>query len=157
MDGREIMKRIVTGVNEHGRSYVVSSDEMDGSSFQTIWEHDPNQLPTWISDIDSELAADWLGPEAGGGMRWLLVPFPPQAEGGEHRELPGIDEEGFHTTRTIDLDCLIEGELTLILDEERVVLHKGDCVVQQATRHAWRNESDRIAILVAVLHRPRGF
>ena len=54
------------------------------------------------------------------------------------------------------IDCLIVGELTLLLDDGEVRLHPGDCVVQQATRHAWKNEGDTPAIMVALLYRPQG-
>jgi hypothetical protein len=46
------MKRVVTGVNEHGPSYVVSSDELPISDFQTIWDYEPGQVPDSISAID---------------------------------------------------------------------------------------------------------
>ena len=57
-----------------------------------------------------------------------------------------VDEHGFHTTRTIDFDFLVDGELTLVVDEGSVPLEKGDFVIQQATRHAWRNSGDRPAV-----------
>jgi hypothetical protein len=61
------MKRVVTGVNEHGQSYVVSSEELPATDFQTLWTFDPSHVPGWINAIDPELAADWLGPEITGG------------------------------------------------------------------------------------------
>jgi hypothetical protein len=132
------MKRVVTGVNEHGRSYAVSVEELDTSIFDTVWSYKPGQISEWISAIDPGVAADWLGPQVAGGVRWL------------------IDKDGYHTTRTIDFDCLLEGELTLILDEGQVRLERGDCVVQQATRHAWKNQGDKSALLLAVLYQPEG-
>jgi hypothetical protein len=45
--------------------------------------------------------------------------------------VPGIDENGFHTTRTIDFDDVIDGEPIVVLDEGPVQLHKGDCVIQR--------------------------
>lgn len=151
------MKRYVTGVNEHGRSCVVSSEERSTADFQTLWDYEPGQAPPWISALDPTLAADWVGPSASGGLRWLFVRLIPDAEAaklGEHPKLDGIDENGFHTTRTVDFDYVVEGEIVLHLDEERVHLTQGDCVIQQGTRHAWHNESDKVAILIAVLHRP---
>jgi|SRR6185437_276435 len=52
-------------------------------------------------------------------------------------------------TRTLDFCLILEGEVTLVLDTEEVVLHAGDTVVQRGTNHAWSNRSDkpcRIAI-----------
>jgi hypothetical protein len=149
------MKRIVTGVNTQGRSYAVSIDELDTSRFGTIWDYEPGNLPEWLSSIDPDVAADWLGPQISGGMHWSIVRLAPAKDIHEYVEHPGIDKNGFHTTRTIDFDCLLEGEVTLVLDEERVRLLPGDCVVQQATRHAWVNEGDVPALMVALLHRPQ--
>ena len=99
------MKRVVTGVNDHGRSYVVSSEELPASEFQTLWDYEPDDVPGWISAIDPERAAEWIGPKLTGGLRWLFVPLMPEAEIaklGEHPQVPGIDEDGFHITRTVD-------------------------------------------------------
>jgi Cupin domain len=148
------MKRVVTGVNERGRSYAVSIEEINTSSFDPVWSYEPGQVPEWLSAIDPQAAADWLGSQVPGGMRWMIVPFPPEKDIPEHPEYPGIDKDGYHTTRTIDFDCLLEGELTLVLEEGRIRLEPGDCVIQQATRHAWKNEGDKSALMIALLFRP---
>jgi hypothetical protein len=148
------MKRVVTGVNEHGRSYAVSIEELNTSSFEPVWSYEPGQIPEWLSVIDPQAAADWLGPRVAGGMQWMIVPFPPERDVAEHTEYRGIDKDGYHTTRTIDFDCLLEGEVTLILDEGRIRLEPGDCVIQQATRHAWKNEGNKVALMLALLFRP---
>jgi mannose-6-phosphate isomerase-like protein (cupin superfamily) len=150
------MKRIVAGVNEAGRSYVVSSEELDGSSPITVWDYEPSQVLKSIEAIDPSIAADWIGPQTSGGARWILAPLKPDAEQGEHPPMEGIDENGFHTTRSVDFDIILEGELTIVLDEERVHLQKGDFVILQGARHAWKNESDKVAVLLALLHRPDG-
>jgi hypothetical protein len=150
------MKRVVTGVSERGRSYVVSVDELDTSRFDPVWSYEPGQIPEWLGAIDPRVAADWLGPQVSGGMRWMIVPFPPDKDITERIEHPGIDKDGYHTTRTIDFDCILEGEITLILEEGRVRLEPGDCVIQQATRHAWKNEGDKSALMLALLYRPEG-
>ena len=52
-------------------------------------------------------------------------------------------------TRTLDFCLVLEGEVTLVLDDEEVALSAGDTVVQRGTNHAWSNRSDapcRIAI-----------
>jgi mannose-6-phosphate isomerase-like protein (cupin superfamily) len=50
-----------------------------------------------------------------------------------------------HRTRTLDYVVVIEGELTLILDDSEVTLKPGDVVVQRGTDHAWENRADAIA------------
>ena len=51
------------------------------------------------------------------------------------------DAPGMHTTDSIDFDYVISGEVWLELDDgEEVHLRAGDTVVQNGTRHAWRNK-----------------
>jgi mannose-6-phosphate isomerase-like protein (cupin superfamily) len=61
------------------------------------------------------------------------------------------DGSGMHTTDTMDYLMVVHGEATLELDDgERVVLRAGDVVVQNGTRHAWRNYGIEPCTLVAV-------
>ncbi|MCT4474671.1 cupin domain-containing protein [Bosea spartocytisi] len=47
---------------------------------------------------------------------------------------------GMHTSDTIDYGVVVRGEMTLELDDgQRVHLRQGDCIVQNGTRHRWRN------------------
>jgi uncharacterized cupin superfamily protein len=51
-----------------------------------------------------------------------------------------------HATSTIDYALILEGELWLELDDGKTVhFCAGDIVVQQATRHGWRNKGQRPA------------
>jgi hypothetical protein len=127
---RTQLKRVVAGINEHGQTYVISTEELPATDFRTVWTFDPSHVPGRISATDPELAANWLRPGIMGGMRWLFVPLRPDAEL-EYPKVPGIDENGFHTTRTIDFDDVIDGEPIVVLDEGPVQLHKGDCVIQR--------------------------
>jgi uncharacterized cupin superfamily protein len=72
--------------------------------------------------------------------------------------LPGLasymepDAPGMHTTDTIDFEVVLDGEVWLELDDGvEVHLRAGDTVVQNGTRHAWRNRSDRPARMAFVL------
>lgn len=56
-----------------------------------------------------------------------------------------------HRTETIDYAVVIDGELTMILDKEDVVLRAGDVVVQRGTNHAWANRSDKVCRVMFVL------
>lgn len=85
--------------------------------------------------------------------------FDPVAAGGEYvKALPGlaekfeIDNPGMHTTDTIDYGILIDGEIHLELDNNVVKkLSPRDIVVQNGTRHAWRNKSTKPATMLFVL------
>jgi len=52
-----------------------------------------------------------------------------------------------HRTRTLDYVVVIEGEVTLILEDSEVLLGKADVVVQRGTNHAWENRSEQTARL----------
>lgn len=74
------------------------------------------------------------------------------------RRVPGLAETfepehpGMHTTDSIDYDVVLEGEITLELDDGvQVPLRRHDVVVQHGNRHAWRNPGDRPATMLFVL------
>jgi hypothetical protein len=145
------MRRIVTGVNGAGKSYVVSNEAIPEGGFTTLWEVDTKLIGGWIEAIDPKAAAASIEPPAG-SSRWVIASIPPEAESRPRAQpVPGMDERGFHTTRTVDYDLVLEGPLILELDQGSVELQTGDVVVQQATRHAWRNPGQRPARLLAVL------
>jgi hypothetical protein len=148
------MRRIVTGVDPEGRSYVVSDTELSVDTTVELWTFAPEDVRETIARIAESDAAVVFEPPAG-GARWFYSRMPPGAE--QRREPPrhaGIDDDGFHTTRTVDFDFIVDGELVMLLDAGTVHLHTGDVVIQQAARHAWRNESDQPATLLALLHAP---
>ena len=171
------IRRLVTGHNALGQSVFLSDgDTPRAHSFEhtpgffnaLIWETKRNA--TIPSDTtDAAVGATSFVPEPG-GTNLMFVTFPPDsvmdspafdpaAAVGEHIEqLPGLADKfeaehpGMHTTDTIDYGILIEGELYLELDdgeERRLALH--DVVVQNGTRHAWRNKSERPATMLFVL------
>ena len=72
--------------------------------------------------------------------------------------LPGLaeaferDGSQMHATPTIDYALVLDGELWLELDDgETVHLFAGDIVVQQATRHGWRNKGQHPATIAFVM------
>lgn len=85
--------------------------------------------------------------------------FDPVAAGGEYMQrLPGLAElferesPGMHTSRKVDYDIVLEGELWCELDDGVVVhLKAGDVMIQHGNRHAWRNRGDKPAKIAFVL------
>jgi mannose-6-phosphate isomerase-like protein (cupin superfamily) len=74
------------------------------------------------------------------------------------RALPGMaahmepDEPGMHTTDTVDYEFVVSGRVVLELDDGATVeLGPGATVVQNGTRHAWRNPFDEPCQMVVVL------
>lgn len=56
-----------------------------------------------------------------------------------------------HRTETIDYAVVLEGEITLILDDRDVQLKAGDVVIQRGTSHAWSNRAHKICRMLYVL------
>jgi quercetin dioxygenase-like cupin family protein len=56
-----------------------------------------------------------------------------------------------HETGTVDYIIVLEGEVTLLLDEEQVDLQPFDVVIQRGTNHAWVSKNGRSALLAAIL------
>jgi uncharacterized cupin superfamily protein len=46
---------------------------------------------------------------------------------------------------------VLEGEITLLVDDGEATLKAGDVAVQRATSHAWSNRTDRVARVAFVL------
>ena len=56
-----------------------------------------------------------------------------------------------HRTESVDYGIVIEGEMTLVLDDSEVLLQPGSVVVQRGTNHAWANRSGRPCRMLFVL------
>lgn len=56
-----------------------------------------------------------------------------------------------HKTKTIDYIILLDGDVTLLLDDDEVILKPFDVVVQRGTNHAWINNGNKPALFIAVL------
>jgi mannose-6-phosphate isomerase-like protein (cupin superfamily) len=162
--------------NRGGKSQVVSEGQQPSNAFSSVPGFDPAVIwgtaaapPLPWDRIDVAAASSSVMPDAGGTRLWKVT-FPPDSvmaspgfdpaqAGAEYsRRLPGLfehfeaDSPGMHTTPTIDYDIVLEGEITLELDDGKMVeLKQGDIVVQFGTRHAWRNRGEKPATLIFVL------
>ena len=71
--------------------------------------------------------------------------------GAAHHRVDITRHPAMHKTKTIDYIILLEGDVTLVLDEDEVTLKPFDVVVQRGTNHAWINNGKKPATLIAVL------
>ena len=140
------IRRVVTGHDARGRSVVLSDAAPPqhhamhgpeiGADFHEMWNEtdatpllgsikaeEPNQRPFTIMPSQATCCGSWMSIRSG-----------TVASG-----------RSMHRTRTLDYVVVIEGELTLILDDSEVILKVGDVVVQRGTDHAWENRSARVA------------
>ncbi len=56
-----------------------------------------------------------------------------------------------HRTESVDYGIVIEGEMTLVLDDSEVLLKPGSVVIQRGTNHAWANRSGKPCRMLFIL------
>ena len=139
------MRRIVTGHDAEGQSYVVSDERITGGAFPNLFKtsgDDPfGPGPAGESRELRATDSPRLEPEVGGAS-FVFVTLPPTRADAEL---------GWHRTETVDINVLLGGELILVLDKGEVTLHPGDAVIQRNTMHAWKNPTNAPVYWVAVL------
>ena len=175
---QEAMRRVITGDNASGKSVVI----LDGGPSSTfgdpnlgglfeIWE-DAASGPLDTRDTkDLGAAKPILGPRKGNvQVRWFVVSPPPPgvprealnkiarerfAEmGGAHHIKDQARHPAMHTTETIDVICLLQGDVTLILDDGETRLKPGQVVIQRGTNHAWQAHGSPALLLAVLIDRP---
>ncbi len=165
-------RRVVTGIDSDGKSFVVHDDPTTGSmdmgllALDDVWVDDPSR-PDPRADRDPVAGVNPLMPPSGGSSVRVLTLHPPtradMPEGdaiaaaasrfdpGELFARDPEGEQGWHTTATIDYVIVLSGRLELGLDSGWIELGPGDVVVQRASRHAWRLAGDESAQLAAIM------
>ena len=53
--------------------------------------------------------------------------------------------------RSLPRPVVLEGEITLVLDKEEVLMKTGDFLVERGTNHAWANRSGKPCRMLFVL------
>lgn len=146
-------RRVVTGHTAQGVSVVLSDGPVpvvrelpeDGVEFHEIWNTEG--APALVTAVEPNEPT----------QRTLAVPPPPSGTKIRVNTFaPGhLDERGLqspvHRTASVDYGIVLEGEITLVLDDSEVVLRAGDVVVQRGTDHAWANRGSVPAKVCFVL------
>lgn len=172
------IKRVVTGVNNEGRSIIYEDQALEpvelalmpGVQMFQVWGTEgPINMPQ--ADPEPQNHTFFPGP---GGTRFGLFRLPPDPKGEQpepvdeaalaagaaeaEEKLPGLlgifepDAPGMHQTVSIDYVIVIEGDLWVELDDGvEVHLPPGSCVVQNGARHGWRNHGDVPTTLAYVI------
>lgn len=167
-------RRIVTGHDASGKA-VFASDErvqpvtlalLPGAEFYRLWEADV--LPGFPDDGSARASHTYFPPV--GGFRFGLFTVAPDSVTRPedfdreaalqelNEKLPGAaehfeaDSPGMHRTATIDYEYVVSGRCVLELDDGATrELGPGDTVIQNGTRHAWRNPFAEPCVMVLVL------
>jgi mannose-6-phosphate isomerase-like protein (cupin superfamily) len=168
------VRRIVTGHDKSGKSVFVSDETVAPVEVGAMPQFQPHLL--WGGDDTPQFPDDGTMPEWHtyfppiGGFRFGIFSVLPDSAGTPdlsdmeaapaevEAKLPGLlrymdaTDPGMHTTDTIDFEVVLEGTIVLELDDgAEVTLNPGDTVVQNGTRHRWRNPGDtpaRLALFI---------
>jgi mannose-6-phosphate isomerase-like protein (cupin superfamily) len=171
-------RRIVTG-NVNGRAVVQSDEPLPAYEFRTVpgYEHTLIWVNPATPDLSKEQRFDRYpdsvvpGP---GGTSLHFVTFPPASvfadpsfDGQAARNealvrLRGLadhfekEDPAMHKTNTVDYAVVYDGEMWMELDDgETLHLKRGDVVVQNGTRHAWRNKGTKPVTMLFFLNGAR--
>ena len=171
-------RRVVTE-NVNGKSVVQSDGPMPAYEFRTVPGYEHTLI--WVNPVTPDLSKEQRfdrypdsvvpGP---GGTSLHFVTFPPGSvfadpsfDGRAAQEealmrLRGLadhfekEDPGMHKTNTVDYAVVYDGEIWLELDDsETLHLKPGDVVVQNGTRHAWRNKGTKPVTMLFFLNGAR--
>ncbi len=171
------LRRIITGVDDYGRSRVLIDDNLpnrlihnETEGLHEVWT-DPGYQLDRKATIDQTDRPVTIAPEKHGvRFRYFTVApntsLPDGMTEKTYRELvadvfasmgsanhqPDTSRHpAMHQTPTIDCIVLLQGRVKLILDDDERELEPFDMVIQRGTNHAWEVFGDEPALLLAVL------
>jgi hypothetical protein len=150
------IRRIVTTNDEHGRSRIL----FDAHATQTItvltelWLTDGTPASNSGQHDNAILSTRLEPPRSGTVFRYFEIA--PEVEntnlpleeryqrardwfkamGGSHLQVDTSRHQSMHRSNSTDYIILLQGEITLVLDEDEVNLEPFDAVIQRGTNHA---------------------
>jgi quercetin dioxygenase-like cupin family protein len=127
------LRCIVTGYDEQNRAVIVSDGVPprvptlpgNGPTIYEIWS--TQQFPARLNRANARMRVLDVLPEG-----------------------PNAHQAHMHRTESIDYGIVLQGEMTLILEEGETLVRAGDIVVQRGTNHAWANRSGRLCRIALI-------
>jgi hypothetical protein len=175
---KDAMRRVITGDDAGGQSVIIidggpsafNGDPDLGGLFE-IWEDSTSAPldPKDHSDLGTTRAV--LGPRKGNvQVRWFVVsPLPegvpkPELDAVVRTVFAGFDGDrhiidqtrhpAMHETHSIDIICLLQGDVSLILEGSETRIKPGQVVIQRGTNHAWVAHGGPALLLAVLVDRP---
>ncbi len=169
--------RVITGHDKQGNAIVLENSVITnvhhlknapGTVFHEVWSTDEQAI------ISSETPDVTLGPltlpPPLKGTRFRFVDIPPdhtyidqlstdvlKATFSELGDISAGTSNSaskhplMHRTETIDYGIVISGSITLLLDDEEIIVPENGVIVQRGTNHAWSNRTDQICRMAFIL------
>jgi mannose-6-phosphate isomerase-like protein (cupin superfamily) len=168
--------RVVTGHDAQGNAIIASNgplpvvtelQSIPGVVFHEVWE--TSSSPARVDNGADPTQHPLVLPPPKNGTRIRYVDIPPEdpqmlAKLDPHAGFAEIGDAGastgkkaaaphplMHRTQTVDYGIVIEGEITLVVDQGEVVCKPGSVVVQRGTNHAWANRSGKLCRMLFIL------
>lgn len=166
-------RRVVTGHDTQGRAVILEDahpprvfDQLgqEGLVFHEVWN--TRETPARIDRAGTEPYEERLSlapPKNGTRIRVLDIPVDDAAatnldavfeniDGKDaHVGAAGARHVSFHRTQSIDYGIVLDGEITLLVDEGETTLYPGDICVQRGTNHGWVNRGDKPCRIAFIL------
>ena len=171
-------RRVVTGHDKSGRAIILS--DAPPTRVQVVGAHGPTFYEVW-NTRETPARIDRSGGEPHesqltlapprNGTRIRVLDIPPETEatstidaasarahfaeiGAAEASTAGDPEARhpfMHRTQSIDYGIVLEGEITLIVDEGETTVRAGDIAIQRGTNHGWANRSGRNCRIAFIL------
>ena len=176
MDQR--IRRVVTGHDADGKAVVIADGyatavktvpQWPGLVSTDIWKTDAMPVRLAKDEPDPTNAPRQLHP-APNGTTFRISIVPPESDfvrnldaaqsqalfGGVGNADASTHGRGgrhplMHRTETLDYAVVLEGEITMLLDDSEINLKGGDVVIQRGTNHAWSNRSGKPVRMLYIL------
>ena len=168
------MKRYVMGNREDGVADVLYEDDLEPhlavNRIRELWLNTETPADQSIpGDPVADQKVVHEPPEGGAVFRMLVFPpkqdapnLSPEEMVAYHHTLHSVHiptleylrnakHTSMHKTDTLNYFVLTEGEVWSLSEGKDVLLKAGDVMIQRGCMHGWRNDSDKRAVLVAVL------
>ncbi|MCB2076545.1 MAG: cupin domain-containing protein [Novosphingobium sp.] len=142
MSGVESYRRVVTGLDEDGKSCVLFDGPIPSTGTATGLAWFTPTVPADNSGTDDAGALPFsFDMLHSGGSTFMIAEYPPHSGG----------DPFWHATDTIDYIVQLSGETkVMMLETGDVILRKGDFVIDRGVIHAWRNDGDEPAVTAIV-------
>ncbi len=175
--GFPAIHRVVTGHDAEGKAIVASDGPLStvveltalpGTVFHEVWSTAASPVP--VDNGPDPTVGPLMLPPPRHGTRIRFVNIPPDTDDylahGAARMKDAFAQIGdvaastvkndsphplMHRTESVDYGIVIEGEMTLVLDDSEVLLKVGSVVVQRGTNHAWANRSGKPCRMLFIL------
>ena len=173
------IRRVITGHDANGKAIVIedrlapsvhTNPLRPGHISVDLWKTDASPVILKNTESDPMLGPRQIHPPPRGTVFRIsqispeteaIRNMPPEqaravfaAMGNESASTAGtkVGRHPFmHRTESVDYAVVLSGEITLLLDDQDVLLKAGDVVIQRGTNHAWSNRSDKPAMMLYVL------